>query len=232
MDKSYYFGGYYLLRPKAISFGADKGKLTQTTSACINEALLDTWIYSWFKSSKKELETVKKKFCIDDEAISQIQHWADQKYESGKLQWIDNFADLETAAEFKNQFFSHLQDVNIYSIYLSATDARALIQSFNGEAEGEFGLRKNLLAGIPEEADSNEQLLGYDLIGVELGGKYHSFYCDNQTSQLLAEFKLTLNENGLFENIEDWSPVVAYLNDEKNFFEPVPWFVAKTKRIV
>ena len=233
MDTPYYFGGYYLLRPKSIDFGSDKGKLTQTTSACINDALVDTWVYSWSIQSKKMLEQVAKDFQIDDTLLSQIQTWADKKFELGKLQWVDNFTDLETALEFKHTFLNHISNVHIYSIYLSSTDCETLIQEFKNDKEnqGDFGLRQNLLQKIEEKENLNEVLLGYDLIGVEIGGTYHTFYCNNATEELIDKFNLSLNENGLFNEIDDWTNVKKYLNDEKNGFEPVPWYVAKTKQV-
>ena len=233
MDTPYYFGGYYLLRPKPIDFGSDKGKFTQTTSACINEALVDTWVYSWSIQSKKMLKQVKKDFRLDDSSIRQIQVWGDKKFELGKLQWVDNFPDLETALEFKQTFLRHLSNTHIYSIYLSSTDSEDLIKEFKNEQnnQGDFGLRQNLLLKIQEKENPKEILLGYDLIGVEIGGTYHTFYCNNATQELIDKFHLSLNEYGLFNEIEDWRPIIEYLNDEKNGFEPVPWYVAKTKLV-
>lgn len=234
MDTHYYFGGYYLLRPKPIDFGADKEKLTQTTSSCINDALVDTWAYSWSIQDKKMLEQVKKDFQLDDNSIKQIQSWADKKFELGKLQWVDNFPDLDTALEYKQTFFSHLSDVSIYSIYISAADREALIKEFAIEQDnqGDFGLQQNLLLKIQEKENDKEILIGYDLIGVEVGGTYHTFYCNNATQELIDKFQLVLNENGLFTEVEDWTPIKDYLNNEENGFEPVPWYIAKTKRVI
>ena len=233
MDTPYYFGGYYLLRPKTIDFGSDKGIITQTTSACINDALVDTWVYSWSIPNKQMLEQVKKDFKLDDISITRIQAWADKTFELGKLQWVNNFSDLETALEFKHTFLTHLSNVHIYSVYLSATDTEALIKEFTNDQHnhGDFGLRQNLLLRIKEKENSNEVLLGYDLIGVEIGGTYHSFYCNDATQDLIVKFQLSLNENGLFNNMEDWMEIREYLNDEKNGFEPVPWYVLKTKLV-
>ena len=180
------------------------------------------------------LEQVEKNFNFDGNNIKEIQVWADKKFEANKLQWIDNFADLETAKEYKNTFLSHLTDVHIYSNYLSLTDSANLIEEFkNGrENQGDFGLRQNLLLKIEEKDNLNERLIGYDLIGVEAGGSFHTFYCNEGAEELIEKFHLELNDNGLFNQIEDWTPVKEYLNDETNGFEPVPWYVVKTKMVI
>lgn len=174
-----------------------------------------------------------KNFHFDANKIIQIQSWADKQFELGKLQWVNNFADLDTALEFKHNFLSHLSDVHIYSIYLNESDSEELIQTFRSDEinQDKFGLRQNLLLKIQESERLNEVTLGYDLIGVEIGGSYHSFYCNNSTQDLIDKFNLTINDNGLFNEIDEWTAIKEYLNDENNGFEPVPWFVAKTKEV-
>ena len=91
MKLPYYFGGYFLLRPKPLEFGSNKNKLVQTTSSCINHAVIDTWAYSWTTQDKKMLREVKETLQIDDEKIKQIQSWVDRNFELNKIQWLDNF---------------------------------------------------------------------------------------------------------------------------------------------
>ena len=133
----------------------------------------------------------------------------------------------------KNYTFDWTEFKGSLQIYLSTTDSEALIKEFNNEEDnqGKFGLRQNLLVKTEETDSPSEILLGYDLIGVEIDGTYHSFYCNNATQELIDRFNLELNENGLFKKIEDWTPVKEYLNDDSNGFEPVPWYVAKTKLV-
>ena len=69
------------------------------------------------------------------------------------------------------------------------------------------------------------------IIGIEISGDFHSFHCHDISTDLTERFGLTLNEYGLFEGAEDWKPIMDYMNDENNGFEPVPWFVCKTKLI-
>lgn len=233
MATPFYLGGYYLLKPKALGPEYNQGQPVHTTSHCISTPAIDTWAYGWGNNSKEEMQTIKDELKLSDENIRQIQAWAGKKFESNQIRWVADFTDLDTAIEYKQLFFSHLSDVNIYSIYLSASDSESLIAQFENEKHyhGEFTLRKTLLRKTREEENSKEALVGYDLIGVEFDGGYHTFYCHYAAQRLSEKFGLTLNSNGLFNEIDDWQPVKEYINNEKNGFEPVPWYIAKTRMV-
>jgi hypothetical protein len=94
---------------------------------------------------------------------------------------------------------------------------------------GEMGMIQILKRKISEDEATNEETLGYDFIGVEVGGSFHTFYCNNVTEELTTKLQLTLNQSGLFDRVDNWQQVPDYLNDEANGLEAVPWVVAKTK---
>ncbi|RYZ24773.1 MAG: hypothetical protein EOO10_19960 [Chitinophagaceae bacterium] len=230
---TYYLAGYYLVRPKLISFGPDKGKVVQTCSSCINDNLLDTWAYSWTIPGKKIEKEIKATFHITDDEIAAIRAWVDKKFEEKKIGWADVFLDQETALTYKQLFFAHVPNVQLMAIYLSEEDAIALISEFEPQQSniGEMGIIHILNKRISEHEATNEETLGYDFIGVEVGGSFHTFYCNNVTEELLSKLGLTLNSLGLFDRVDNWKQTHEYLNDEANGLEPVPWVIAKTKLV-
>ncbi len=78
---------------------------------------------------------------------------------------------------------------------------------------GDFGLRNNLSRKTVEIDNINEEFLGYDFIGVECDGSFHSFYCHDITQALIEKFTLTLNANGLFDKPERPNEIREYLNN-------------------
>lgn len=230
---TYYLGGYYLIKQRPISFGTEKDKVVSTCSSCINDNLIDSWAYSWTTDNNAHIDSVKSDFQIQDDTVAEIRKWVDRKFNENKIGWPDLFADLETAYDFKRKFFSHLTDIKIYAIYFESSEAKELVDEFKpkGEKEGEIGFVQSLTNKIPEKNDNSEQLLGFDLIGIEYGGSFHTFHCHDIGKELSDKFGLTLNNFGLFDKKEDWNPTLNYLNDENNGCEPVPWFVVKTKLI-
>ena len=182
---NYYLAGYYLVKPKPISFGTDKGKIVQTCSGCINDTLLDTWAYSWTSRSRKKEKDVKATFQLSDENIEAIRKWVDRRFEEGSIGWTDVFSNKETAKAYQRQFFAHVPDVQLMAIYLNEEDSIALINEYEPQKAdiGEMGIIKILKMRISEHETNNEETLGFDFIGVEVGGSFHSFYCNEEIMQ-------------------------------------------------
>jgi hypothetical protein len=226
----YYFGGYFLIKTKPFSFISITNKIGHTCSSCINLSAFNVdWCLSWTQDLNKE---EKAELGLTDEKIVEIHKWTDQKFKEGTIKWGHALPDLETITTFKDLFFSDRDDIRIYAMYLGKTDAESLIADFENEKifQGQFGLRENLQKNIEEKDDPTEEFLGYDFIGVENHGSFHSFYCHNIRDEIIDKFSLILNENGLFDTIPNPDVVRKYLNDEVKA-ESVPWYIAKMKRL-
>ncbi|AZA48516.1 hypothetical protein EG346_10105 [Chryseobacterium carnipullorum] len=86
-----------------------------------------------------------------------------------------------------------------------------------------------MLNKIPE--NSNEKFIGFDLIGVECDGSFHSFLCNNTSENLNIQFGLELNEFELYDEVFDTPKLRKFLGDE-NYFEPVPYYICKVKKLI
>jgi len=230
----YYLGGYYQLVLRDIDFGRQNGKVSYTCSTCINESLFGDWSFSWATRSYKTERKIKKEFNITDQAIESIRNWIDDKLDKKKIGWSSVFADVDTAKAYRQQFFAHLPAVELMAIYFDDRQHKKF--STNCATEVKYGnlsltgLADILSRKIPEPCNEQELAVGFDLIGVEISGDFHSFQCQDWTD-IANSFNLQLNEYGLLNDCEDWQPVLDYLNDDQNGFEPVPWFVVKVKRV-
>ncbi len=229
---SYYLGGYYLVRPRPLDFGSRRSGIVSTASDCINDNLVNSWSYSWTRGINKETKEAKKQFGLDDDKISEIRKWVDSSHDLKRLGWINVFADIESAQEYRRTFFAHLGDINLFGMYFDEREAIDLVEEFKPRSEnvGEIGLYQTLSKQIIESKDG-ESLIGYDLVGIEDGGDFHSFHCHDIGDELSEKFGLSLNHFGLFDDSDNWKAVLDYLNDEENGCEPVPWFVAKIKLV-
>ena len=229
---NYFLAGYFLIKPKAIIFGDYIGKLVHTCSGCINDSLLETWCYSWTYPDI-DIDEIKQKFRITDDRIAELRIWVDKKFHENKIGWAEVFLDRDTVFAYKTKFFSHLPELKILAIYLNEIDLAILINKFEPQQPnmGEIGIVKMLKKKILEKEAINEEMLGYDFIGLEPGGSFHTFYCYNVTEQLVNKLGLSVNEFGLLEQADNWDQIHLYLNDKTKGLEPVHWVVARTKRI-
>ena len=158
-----------------------------------------------------------------------MQQFVYEKYEQDKIGRPDVFPEIQFAEEFKNSFFQHFGKAKLFAIYFDENEARKLLDIFKPQNSNDdtIGIYKILSKKIPET--NNSTLLGYDLIGIEEYGDFHSFHCHNIIEELSNKFGITLNEYGLFNDYANWDLILDYMNDEKTACEPVPWFTTKVK---
>ncbi len=229
--KQYINAGYFLIKTRPIDFGLDINKVVETCSCCINLSAFDFWCLSWTNNNLEKEEKIELK--LTDEKIKQIQIWADNKFDNGQIKWRNAFPNLETTRKFKKKFYSNQNDINIYTIYFDENDAKLLIDKFQDDNlnNGDFGIRHNLIAHSLEIENPQEEFLGYDFIGVEGDGSFHTFYCHNITQTIIDKFDLQLNRFGLFDTVNSYEEINEYLNNQETGLEPVPWYIVKTKRV-
>jgi hypothetical protein len=228
---AYYLGGYYLMVPKPIEFGSQAEKIVYTCSDCINDSLLDHWSYGWTTNNDQNIEEIKRLYALTSDQITSIRNWVDEAFEKECVGWIDVFGDLETVQEYRQRFFKNIPDLQILSIYFEEIEAEAIVKEFEPrkEKEGACGLYQNIKIKSLEVASDTESLIGYDIIGVEQSGGFHTFHCHDLAAELTRRFNLEVNGYGLFTAIDNPTEVAKYMNDPDNGFEPVPWFICKTK---
>ena len=228
---NYYIGAYYLIKLKPIDYGTIKGSKIYSCSRCLNDSFFDSWAISWATTEQKELEETKRAFNLTDKNVQEIQTWADKKLDEEKLGWINTFTDLKTLIEYKEKFFLSDSNFEILSISFPESDLEEALEMTKPDElnSGEIGIYTKLKA---KELDSEKvEFLGYDLIGIEISGDFHSFHCHNLSNYLKDKFGLRINEFGLIENCENWNEIMEFMNDQASGCEPVPWFYVKVNRI-
>jgi ssRNA-specific RNase YbeY (16S rRNA maturation enzyme) len=226
----FYIGAYYLIKLNKVEFGEMKHSEIHTCSTCINHSFFDAWSIPWTEDGKNINEEIKRDFNLNEPLIKKIQTWSNQKFEDKKIGWICTFSDLDTLVEYKDKFFSNEKEYQILSINFPKPEREVLLKVFNPDKTslGEIGLSQNLNNQISE--NENEETLGYDLIGIEQGGDFHTFHCHDLASELIEKFGVEINEFGLLKENSNWRELVEYMNNEENGCEPTPWFYVKVKR--
>ncbi|MFV9483138.1 hypothetical protein ACNI3T_04830 [Christiangramia sp. ASW11-125] len=227
----YYLGSYYLYKIEPADFGTIKGSKIFTCSSCINKSYLDSWSISWSEDGKNISDIIRKEFKLSEELINKIHKWTDNKLEQNKIGWINNFYDLNTVLDYKKSFFKEEKELQILSINFPETEKNQALNilSPTNKKFGEIGIYQNLKKEIKE--NTKEEQLGFDLIGIEPSGDFHSFHCHDLKDELISEFGIKINNNGLIQENKNWKEIVNYMNHDDNGFEPVPWFFVKINQV-
>lgn len=232
----YYCGGYLLLHclPAVGLHPQLDGKIIMTCSTCFNESLFGAWAYSWanhddtlYDANMTMNEHLKSMFNIDDSARKRIHIWADEAFNNEKVGWVGVFMEAATGIEYKKRFFPETDNCYLIALYFNESDAARFLESYKDE-----GIPVKLMAREREQERADERLLGYDIVGLDFGGEFHTSHCHYLQDALHQRFDLILNEHGLYNDIADWQPVVDYMNDKTTACEPVPWGIARIKQVI
>lgn len=226
----YYLAGYYLIKLKPLDFGSFSSKFIYSCSTCINDSLLDSFSRSWTINSDY-IQQVECDFKLDYTKINQIQEWTSKKDSENKIGYLTIFYDVVTAKEYRDKFFADLENVKIFALYLPCSESKNVIKEFEpkNQNQGEIGIVHILKKA--EKAIENENIIGYDLIGIESDGGFHSFHCHDLYSDLNKKFGVYLNKYGLLESALNWEKLINYMNDQKNGFASVPWHFAQIRLV-
>ncbi|MGH1337757.1 MAG: hypothetical protein ACRBFS_16675 [Aureispira sp.] len=223
----YYQGGYYLVKLKELHFGSLVGRRILTPSSCLNDNCIDSWAYSW--AGQEDKAYALERYDWSKEKLRAVEKWVDAQFEAGQVGWVEVFRTLEAAKEYKQLFFEE-EEVLYIGISFSEQQQQELVEYFSPPhyQEGQVGLQQFLCQKTPENPAG--EVLGYDLIGVEIDSSFHSLHCHDLQATLEQEFDVEFNANGLIREGKDWKVLVDYCNDENSGLAPVLWFYVKMKK--
>lgn len=74
-----------------------------------------------------------------------------------------------------------------------------------------------------EPIDPNGTPIGFEVIGYEVCGSFHSYICNGLEKDLKNELDVKFNENGLIDLLEDADRATDYI-EEGEMGEPVDWY--------
>ena len=233
-EQEFYSGGYYLFRVNTRKSSSTKGARILTCSECVNDSLLDAWAIPWVNYDGDEIQETIDSLEISTQTHDKIRNWVDDQMNKGNIGSPQVFSDLQTVKYYRDTYFKHIKDKEILQILFSAEERKSFLNEFKPVKDeyGTLGIYDNLLKKIPEMSDSSYSVIGYDLIGVEISGGFHTFHCHDLASELNTKFNVKVNDLGLISKIPNRKEIAEYMNNEDSGFEPVPWFWVKVIRIM
>ncbi len=225
---NYFQAGYFLVKLNEEYFGTVSTRKLCTASTCINDSFLDTWAFSWVVDTDRA--ALAQELEISQDKITDLQNWAELNMEENKIGWPNVFYALDALIDFKNTFFQSRKDLVSLGLFFSETEARDLMDEFEPitKQDGEIGLSHALRQKVPENQDG--EFIGYDLIGIEMSGDFHTIHCHGLEEEFAHKFGIEFLDNGLIKSCDDWESLTDYCNDPSNGLEPVPWFYCKVKK--
>jgi len=213
---------YKLLSPK------NEKDFIISPSSDYNFTLPDCWTLSWVTTEEKQRSEIKEKLRWNDEKLAQIQKYSDDLFRKNILTWPNLFIDADQVNNYLQFINVELTDCIICSISFPESEIKDLIKVLKPDNNkiGEPGIYKNILQ-MKEEKRDKENIYGFDIVGIEIGGIIYSSNQLGLKKWLIEKFDIKYNNFGLIESIDQCYNVIDKVNANKNLEDEVPWFICR-----
>lgn len=216
-------GGYFVVRPygREDSMSDLLPPVVFSASPCITDIGPDfTWAEPLPNDWKWRAEA--ESLGIAAERRNDVIEWLNEALAGGSIRWPNVLTSPDAARTFAAEFDLRCGELALLGIGLTSPHLAAFL-----EEEDASGIRQVLEQRVPMAAGG--QLLGYEVLGLEGDGTFHSWICNSLESDAATELEIRPNENGFLDTLTDAERVAQWaIEGERG--EPVfwqPWLVAR-----
>lgn len=226
-------GGFFITRALARPSGLGHGLLPDellTLSSCLTEFLPDGWALEWSSCSHDERVLALTKLGLSEDLLPTLMRVATDAFASGELGWPCVWNTSTSARTALATIGERSSEFVILEVGLSVDVASELVAEFApGPGMGSLGFIAKLStqsnmasAGVP---------LGWEVLGIEHGGSFHSWLCNSIESEAEAQLAIRPGKFGLLASHAEADAVVELIRNGIGA-EPVPWFAAQICRVL
>lgn len=200
-----------------------------TLSSCLTNFFPDAWAIEWASYSEAERIAAAAKVGIRANDLPALISFATGALDSGRLGWPCVWQSSSAALAAVTKFDCSPTDLAILELGIPVDVVEELLGELAPEPhEGEHGLYTRLRMGEPLDAAATR--VGWELLGVEHGGEFHSWLCNSLQDALAAATGAKPGPFGLLETESDARALDALIANGLGA-EPVPWFPGLISRL-
>lgn len=218
-------GGYFITR--AVERDPDRSPDVLPThlislSACIAAFMPGEWALPWGGVPESRRLSIADDFGIAESELPELAHRVQDRMSAGELGWPCVWHSVEAALEFAREFGGPENDWLVVGAGLDARYVDALLE----------GTRPHPGAGMPgiheavskrRHPDPGGHRLGWELLGCDGGGTFHSWLCHGLEIDASREYGIVPNEYGLIASRADADAVVEHCRRHGIELEPGFW---------
>jgi hypothetical protein len=216
-------GGYILVVPLTVPEWLANPRLPSqliTAASDLTAIGPGEWALSWVNPHDSHPQE-RAAFGIDDASLPEVSEWVEEKMSTGEWGWPRIFTGLPTAREFLARFHP-TGAPTIVGLGMAAEFVDDLLADHPDEpGMGTYGYVETLRRRQPLAPGGVE--LGYEILGEELGGDFHSWHCNHLEPVVHDELGIEVNEHGLIDNPEAARRAAEYIGRPEVPAEPVTW---------
>lgn len=194
-----------------------------TVSTCIVDSYPDAWALPWVETAPDQLRSIQEKIALDNTVFENLRNWVKTTMDNGRFGWPNVFFSVHTAQEFYLRFLGALLDIRIIGLSLSKDVASDfLCEERPQEGCGAIGVWTMVNRGLARIRSGSP--LGFDVLGMEFGGGFHTFTCNSLEQDFHDKLGITFNKDGLIDDYSKAIVAAEYTNRDDVGAEPVIWY--------
>ncbi len=194
-----------------------------TVSTCIVESYPDSWALPWAATTSDELRQIQALLGLKDSEFAELRSWVLRAMDDEKFGWPDVFFSLNAAREFRHRFLTAVKDTRILGLSLARDVAEEFLRDeAPQEGHGGSGVWTMLRRGAQLNRPASP--LGFDVLGAEYGGAFHTFSCNGLEQDFNKKLGITFNRYGLIDDYPTAITASKYTNQDDVGAEPVAWY--------
>jgi hypothetical protein len=216
----YYSAGFTSIIKSKSKYGK---KFAMTASACINNIFPNDWAVPYCGISECEKSIIMEYLKTD---IFMIHKEIESNIESNKFGLPNIFMNYNDMNKFNKNHCKKNDDLIEVGLSIPEIELEKIIEDLAETTRtiNDVGLYKSLQNRRETTA---QESYGFDIIGLEVDGSFHSFHCHDLENHFLTNFNITLNNHGLIKTLEECLKIVAWINTEESGCEPVNWYICR-----
>lgn len=198
-----------------------------TASTCMADVYPDERVLTWANTSPEDLAGVREKLKLNESDFEDLRKWEDQSFDLG-FGWPNVILDLMFAREFNRRYLQAIRGIHLLGMCITTDDAEKFnkhIVYWSKGRTGESGFQKIFSRRLP--CVHAGAFLGFDVIGLEWSGEFHTFSCNDLAKDYVEKLGITFNAHGLIPDETMAFAAAEYTKREETGAEPVPWCAVK-----
>jgi hypothetical protein len=224
-SSTFYVGGFYLVEG-TTDFPKHRPNVPSplwTVSTCICDLYPDVWAFPWATVTPDTLGDRQQHLQLTDASFARVRAECDQALNNHLLGWPDVWLSLTEARTFYWRYLQHLDAIKLLTIALPTAHWEEAVHDL-APLDGYAGGGVYQLLKQRQTLPDGYVARGYDILGSEYGGSFHSFFCNGLEQAYRDVLHLPLNAYGLIDQHESAREATHYTNLETTGAEPVPWY--------
>jgi len=220
-------GGYRLARPFRPEGDWRSPRVPAevvTVCSCLAVVGPGPWALPWVTATDLGRLDEATALGVPADRLAEAMRWTDGQLAAGGWGWPEVFATPEVARAFVERFVPEPGDLRLLGVALPVDAVPAYLADHplpTDPSTGVPAVDAAVRSGLPPAPGGT--VLGHEVLGEEIGGTFHSWYCHGLEPMVHTRLGVEVNGFGLLDDRAEAEAVAALVGSPDVGAEPVPW---------